>query len=220
MLEEDNNRPLWLRLILRAIPAAAITFYLIKKIIEGMEAPSYGTAFIIAGGAAMIGIVWAIAIGLPLLVRLGEKFGQLYTPSDKHFRVRPQFSIAESHAKAGRYADAIEQFRKDALRYPDELTPHARIAELLLETSRNMNAAAAELRAALPKARSAEAFAMLNNRLADLALENPEHGCDVAKVFLDDIRRRYPDTKYAHAAAERIARLEKTVLKNIVSVQP
>jgi hypothetical protein len=72
----------------------------------------------------------------------------------------------------------------------------------------------------LPKARSAEAFAMLNNRLADLALENPEHGCDVAKVFLDDIRRCYPDTKYAHAAAERIARLEKTVLKNIVSVQP
>lgn len=209
MFGDESKLPLWLRLLLRGIPAAALTFYLGWKVARGMENLNYGSAFIIAGMVGAIGIIWAIALGFPLVARFGEKMGQLYVPSDKNFRVRPEFSIAESHAKAGRYNEAIEQFRKDALQFPEETMPHIRIAELLLEHSGNSNAAAAELRAALPKARSADGFVLISNRLADLALANPEHGCDVAKVFLEGIRRRYPDTKHAKAAAERIAGLER-----------
>ncbi len=212
MFSDDSRLPLWLRLLLRGIPAAALTFYLGWKVVKGMEDLNYGSAFIIAGMVGVIGIIWAIAIGFPLVARLGEKLGQLYVPSDKNFRVRPEFSIAESRAKAGRYVEAIEQFRKDSLQFPDETMPHIRIAELLLEHTGNSNAAAAELRAALPKARSADAFVLISNRLADLALANPEHGRDVATVFLDGIRRRYPNTKHAKAAAGRIAGLERTGL--------
>jgi len=60
-----------------------------------------------------------------------------------------------------------------------------------------------ELQAALSKARSADAFALLSHRLADLTLAQPQ----TAIGHLREIERRYPGTKHAKAAAERIAKL-------------
>ena len=203
MLSDDSRLPLWLRLLLRGIPAAALTFYLVWKVVDGMKNPDYGSAFIIAGMVAAIGIIWGVAIGIPLVARFGEKCGQLYVPSDKNFRIRPEFSIAEAHAKAGRYTEAIEQFRRDIEQFPKEPMPHIRIADIQLQHFHSPAAAYVELQSALSKARSADAFALLSHRLADLTLAQPA----IAIGYLRQIERRYPGTKHAKAAAERIAGL-------------
>ena len=205
MFGGESNLPLWLRLLLRSIPAAAVTFYLVGRVTEGMQNPSYGLAFIIAGTVAAIGAVWAIAIGFPLIARFGEKCGQLYVPSDSNFRVRPEFSIAEAHAKAGRYTEAIAQFRRDIEQFTDEPMPHIRIADLLVQEFHDVPAAMTELEAALLKTRSADAFVLVSNRLADLALWQYKDGGQKAAEYIRAIEHRYPGSRHAKAATERIA---------------
>lgn len=206
MIGEERDRPLWLRLPARVAVAAVITFFLGRWVQSSMVDVSYGTAFIVAGIVVLIGIVWAVAIGFPFIERLGEKAGQLYMPSDASFRIRPEYSIAEAHAKAGRYAEAIERFRQDSEQFPNEAFPHIRIAELQVQEFHDVPAAMTELEAALPKTRSADAFVLVSNRLADLALWRYGPRCQQALDYLRQIGRRYPGTKHAKAAAERITR--------------
>ena len=54
--------------------------------------------------AIFIGFVWAIILGWPFIGAVAGKFAGFYLPSDKNFRVRPEYSIAEAKrymARAG-----------------------------------------------------------------------------------------------------------------------
>jgi len=188
---------------LRVAAAVALTIAAGYALVKGCGSSFIWNVFLIATVAVFILMTWVIAVGFPLIGWLGEKAAGIYTPSDKGFRVRPEFSIAEAHAKAGRYTEAIVQFRRDIEQFPDEPMPHIRIADIQLEHFHSPAMAFVELQAALSKARSADAFALLSHRLADLTLAQPQ----TAIGHLREIERRYPGTKHAKAAAERIAKL-------------
>ncbi len=163
-------------------------------------------AFTIVAWAALTGMLWFPFVGWPLINWLGETAGGLFMTSDKNFRVRPQYSIAEARVRQGRYADAVAAFREDIAKFPDETYPHIRIAELLREQLDDPDAALAELHAALHKATGEDAFALVAGRLADWLMEL-KNDRTAAIATLREIETRYPGTKHARLAQERIARL-------------
>jgi tetratricopeptide (TPR) repeat protein len=154
----------------------------------------------------VIGVMWALILGTAIGSRLGELAGRLWLPSDSSFRVRPEYSIAEARVKQGRYEEAIEAFRRDIEKFPKEVTPHMRIAEILIEHLHDPVNAVVELKAALPKARDVETFALVTHRLADIYAQ--QLGDSAAAVdCLNEIQRRFPKSRRARAALERAERL-------------
>lgn len=158
------------------------------------------------GWAALIVFAWAIILGPPVLRWFGGKMGNLYTPPDSQFRIRPEYSIAEGRAAVGRYREAIEQFRSDIEKFPDEVTPHVRIAEILLDQFGNVDAGIAELQTARSKAKGEDAFVLVVHRLADAYLQR-KGDATAAITCLDEILQRYPHSKHALGARHRIQSL-------------
>jgi tetratricopeptide (TPR) repeat protein len=150
-------------------------------------------------------MAWAVAVGMPVIEWVADRAaGGIYQPGDANFRVRPEFSVAEAHVKAGRYAEAIAQFRRDAEKFPDEAVPYVRIADLQLEHLHDPDAAIAELQTALTKAQGPDAVALIGNRLADLLLRH-RHDHAAAMECYRAIQHRCPGTKHARHAADRAA---------------
>ena len=149
---------------------------------------------------------WALIMGWPVLEWIGERAGGLYSPSDDESRVRPDFSVAEACVHRGEYANAIALFREYSARYPEEITPHVRIAELQMDHLLEVDAAIAELRVALAKAHADETFALVANRLADWLVQHRQDAAG-AIALMEQIQQRCPDTRYARGAAARVRRL-------------
>lgn len=153
------------------------------------------------------GVIWFVTLGWPALVAWGESWGSLFWGSDASMEVRPQFSIAEARVKQGRYAEAIVEYRKAAAQFPGEVTPHLRMAELLLERCDDPEGAIAELEAAMGIATTDDASAMIRHRLADLYVAQRGDRA-AARRLMEEIQQQFPNTKHAKAAAERLGRLE------------
>jgi hypothetical protein len=162
---------------------------------------------LLVGWLVFTGVLGLLFFGLPVVAWLGEKAGNLYAPSDNAFAVRPQYSIAEARVAQGRYVEAVAAFRADSNKFPGETYPHIRIAELLLEKLHDADAALAELQAALLKAHSEDAFVLVASRLAEWLVQLKQDRAGAVAV-LNQIEARYPGTKHARAARERLARLQ------------
>jgi len=152
-----------------------------------------------------IGLVWIILLARPLADWFGERAGRLFW-SDAGVEVQPQYSLAEARAKHGEYPEAIEAYRDYIVKYPKEMLPHMRIADIQLDHFSNAGAAMEEIRLGLAKAQTAQAFAVANFRLAELYMR---HRNDAAAALecLQDVQRRFPGTKQAQAAIQRAQRL-------------
>lgn len=184
--------------------------------------------FFIGGGRLMLGwpkypgpivplIAWLVVfilfgivmmtIWLPsILSGAGNLVAGLFWPSDKNFRIRPEYAVAEARAAQGRWEESIAAFRADIGKFPDESFPHIRIAEILVDRFKDRQGAIAELLTALSKAKSEDSFCLIARRLIDQYLADP---ADHAKAheLLRDIQGRYPETKHAKASAEMARRL-------------
>lgn len=166
----------------------------------------------LTGGAMAIGVGMVCVIGLlwaaPLAHGFAETAGGILMPSDDHFEVKPQYSIAEARVREGDYEAAIEVYHRYAELYPDDVTPHMRIAELHIERFKDPEAAIETLKQALPRAREAEPFALIHFRLADIHVA---HGGRTSEALysLREIQRVHPKTKPAAAALERASKLLK-----------
>lgn len=154
----------------------------------------------------MFGIVMMV-IWLPsILSRVADLVAGLFWPSDKNFRIRPEYGVAEARAAQGRWEESIAAFRADIVKFPEESFPHIRIAEILVDRFKDRQGAIAELVTALSKAKSEDSYCLVARRLIDLYLtDRADH--EKAHDLLRDIQARYPDTKHAKAAAEMARRL-------------
>src|SRR5437867_8096511 len=128
---------------------------------------AFGWAAIIAGGLVFIGIAAFFIFGWPLLTRIAEKLGGIYNPSEDSSRVSPQYSTAEARVKAGRYEEAIAEYRKVIEQFPVDIYGHIRIAEIAVERLNDPKLAELELLSATAKATTEEATALVAHRLAD-----------------------------------------------------
>lgn len=155
----------------------------------------------------VVGLGVAIFIGRPLAGWIGEKWGNFFwMPSDGSMDVHPDFSLAEAQVRQGHYERAIEVFRDYIVRFPKELTPHIRIADLLVEHFQDYAGAIEELKQAIAKTHAEEATALLFQRMADLHLAH-HHDTASAIACLQEIQKRFPNSPRGTAAAERAAGL-------------
>lgn len=154
------------------------------------------------------GLVVFALFGWPLLQSIGERFGSsLYTPGDDCFRLMPEYSVAEAQLKKGNYKEAVDEYRKVILEYPDDIYPHLRIAELAVKHLNDLKLAELELLSAMGKAKGEDSTALAAGRLADFyqdTLQDPARALEVMK----QLRKKIPGTKQAGLAEERIALLE------------
>jgi len=155
----------------------------------------------------------------PLIRKLGAKTSTLFMPSDEHMRIVPEYSVAEARAKKGEYRDAVDEYRKVIEKYPEDVYPHLRIAELALNHLQDHKLVETELRAAVEKAEGETSIALAAGRLADfyqLTLNDPGRALEVMKRVCEKI----PNTKEAYLATERIAALEKIVRTGVLPPKP
>ncbi len=162
------------------------------------------------------GMVVAIFYGLTLfalfgwsfLAAIGEWIGNsLYMPSDKNFQIAPEYSVAEARARVGKYLEAIDEYRKVILEYPDDIYPHLRIAEFAVKHLKDLKLAELELLSALGKAKGVDSTTLAAGRLADFyqhELQDPARALGVMK----QLREKIPGTRQAKLAEERITVLE------------
>ena len=97
-------------------------------------------------------------------------------------------SIAEARFQQGRYPEAITAFREDIAKFPEEVYPHTRIAEIQLEKLGDADAAIAEMYFALGKTQGAEAFALVAD--TDNVIVPPGMGENGPSIIVIVRRRR------------------------------
>lgn len=149
-----------------------------------------------------------LLFGIPLLQKAGEKAAGLYLPDDSHFRIVPEYSTAEARVKVGRYADAVDEYRKVIAQYPNDIYPHMRIAELALNHLRDVRLAELELLTAFAKASAEDATVLAAGRLADL-YQHTLHESARAIDVMRQLQARLPATKHVLGAQQRIDALEQ-----------
>ena len=185
--------------IIRILLAIVIGVYLVRF-------AGFSPLLVIVG--VIYGVILFLMFGLPLIRRAGEGASQLFWPDDSHFRVMPEYSVAEARVKQGQYAAAVEEFQKVIVQYPDDVYAHLRIAELAVEHLHDLKLAELELISAVSKAEGKDTTALAAGRLADFyqtTLQDPARALAVMK----QLREKTPGTKQAKLAEERIAALER-----------
>jgi hypothetical protein len=159
--------------------------------------------------AVLMGFATIVLWGWTFLSWVGDKVASMFWPSDKDFRIRPEYSIAEARAAQGRWEESIAAFRVDIEKFPEEAFPHTRIADILLERFQDRQGAMVELQAAMDKTKSDEAYYLIARRLVELHLRDPDRdGREQACALLREVQQRFPETKQAKAAAEMLANLD------------
>lgn len=157
--------------------------------------------------------------GLPLVRKIGEKSSGLFMPSDADIRIAPEYSVAEARVNAGKYQEAVDEYRKVAVEHPDDIYPHLRIADLMLKHLNDTKTAELELLSAFTKANGEYTTSLAAGRLSDfyqLTLHDPARALEVMK----QLRVKIPGTKQAKLAEERIAILERIVIQGEAVSEP
>jgi tetratricopeptide (TPR) repeat protein len=191
----------WLSLILRVLIAVGLGIFLLRFV---------GVSLLLPVVAVLYGGILFLLFGIPLLRRAGEGASQLFWPDDSHFRVMPEYSLAEARFKEGQYEQAAEEFQKIIVQYPDDVYPHLRVAELAVAHLHDYKLAELALLSAVAKAEGEHTSALAAGRLADFyqqTLHDPERAVQVMK----QLKEKLAGSKHAKLVDERIATLEKMV---------
>ncbi len=130
----------------------------------------------------------------------------LWAASDDNYRVEPQYSIAKARIAAGRFEDAIQEFRNAMSLYPDDLNVHFYIADVFANHLNQPLDALAELDAGQRRSRDPEKIARFVLRRAEIHLEN-RHDPGNAALEIETYLAQHPK-------AEAAVRLNK-MLKEI-----
>lgn len=153
--------------------------------------------------AMVYGLILFGLFGFSVIRRFAERFGALYEPDDKHFRIMPEYSTAEARVKDGRYEQAIEEFRKVIAQHPGDIYAHLRIAQLAVEKLNDLALAEMELMSAVAKASTEDSVVMAHHRLADF-YEHTRHDGARAIAVMRQLQARLPSTKHRLGAQQRI----------------
>jgi tetratricopeptide (TPR) repeat protein len=196
---------------LRWLLAVGVGFFLFRwaiSVMNGAGGFRPDLAFEIMIALLFYGVFLFLLFGRSTITKIADQFTGLYWPDDSHFRVMPEYSVAEARVKQGQYAAAVEEFQKVIVQYPDDVYAHLRIAELAVEHLHDLKLAELELISAVSKAEGKDTTALAAGRLADFyqtTLQDPARALAVMK----QLRKKIPGTKQAKLAEERIAALER-----------
>jgi tetratricopeptide (TPR) repeat protein len=193
-------------LIIRIVVAVVLGGYLIRWA---------GFSPLLPIVAVPYGLLLWVLFGIPFIRRVGDAAASIYTGDDTRILIMPEYGVAEARVGEGKYEEAIDEYRKVILEYPDDIYPHLRIAELAVKHLNDVKLAELELLSAMGKAKGEDTTALAAGRLADFyqhTLQDPARALEVMK----QLRERIPGTKQARLAEERIVLLESIAHGGVV----
>ncbi len=169
--------------------------------------------------AARIGGPWlplfilipALPIGLLLAPSIGrfmvKPVTDAWTGGDDVAELKPFYFVAEGHRRQSQFPEAIAEARKQLEKFPGDVTGYMLVAAIQAEDMRDLPAAAATVEEllALPDLPQQAAASALH-AMADWQLQ-VGRDTEAARVALERIVGLFPDSQFAHAAQQRIARL-------------
>lgn len=156
-----------------------------------------------AAFGVVLGIIWAPHLG----ALIAKPLTSFYDGGDAEVELRPFYSIARAKQKRGHYADAIGEVHKQLERFPEDYEGWMLLAEIYGDNLKDHAQAQTCLAEILRhKGHAPKNVVFTLNRSADWHLA---HAADreAARVALEEIVRRFPDSEFAHTASQRVAHL-------------
>ena len=162
-----------------------------------------GGPFLIVFMAVVLSPIWSPHIG----EWLAKPLTGLYDGGDREIEPKPYYSIARSLRMKGKFPEAVVEIRKQLNRFPNDMEGAMLLAGIQAEDLKDLPGAEITLRNfcdshGAPPKQAAAAF----TQLADWHLKLAQDA-DAARVALEKIIARFPDTELSLQAAQRIAHL-------------
>ncbi|MGN6386741.1 MAG: hypothetical protein ACTHMT_10935 [Verrucomicrobiota bacterium] len=159
---------------------------------------------IAAAVGVVLGIIWAPSLG----AIIAKPLTSFYDGGDAMIEDRPFYSISRAKQKQGRYQEAIADVKVQLMKFPQDYEGWMLLAEVHGDSLKD-NAAAQECIEELfhhnpPHTMKNLAFSL--NRSADWHLSLASDR-EAARGSLQRILDLFPDSEFAHHAAQRIAHL-------------
>lgn len=157
--------------------------------------------------ASILGIMW-----VPTMVSLlSGPMGGLYDGGSSEVDPAPFYSLAEGKRRQGLFGEAIQEIDKQLEKFPDDPPGVLLRATIQAEDMHDLPAAKATVEQFLEQAElTPQSVASCLQALADWQLQF-DRDIGAARASLQRIVHLFPDSQAAHAAEQRIARLEGTV---------
>ncbi len=185
---------------------SGVVFIILVIVGLNIRRMGYAGAFIGPIVAAIFGIFLGILWAPHLGALIAKPFTSLYDDGDAEPELRPLYSIARAKQKRGLYQNAIAEVRKQLERFPTDYEGWMLLAEIHGDHLKDIP----EAQRCVAEILSHEGHSPRNvvyalNRSADWHLELGDR--DAAREALELIPRRFPNSEFAHTAAQRIAHL-------------
>jgi len=164
--------------------------------------PGVGPALTSPLLVALYWIVVAVFVAPPMARLLSEKLlGSVF--GERAGKITREYSKAKGLAAQGRFEEAIEEFRRGLEKEPDNVMLRLEIAEIYSREMKDYRGAISELEECLKLNLGETQGASILNRMADL-YEINLGDTEAAVAALRTIRERWPGTRLAERAQERI----------------
>src|SRR5262245_59807589 len=193
------------RLILKWIVSGLIIVFFLAPVGASLTTTGRAGAFMvpfIAAGGMLLALIWTPNIA----GWFGSKFENLYTGGDAAVDPEPFYSIAHARRKQGRYAEAVEEVRKQLARFPEDVAGQFLLAEIQAENLHDLAAARETLLNLCDQpGQEPKNIAMALMTLSDWHLKF-DKDVELARQAIQSIIDRLPGTEQALWAEQRLAR--------------
>src|SRR5437899_3774625 len=165
------------------------------------------SALLIPGICAVFGIALGITWGPHWGAIMAKPFTAMFDGGDTPPDPKPFYSVAFARRKQGRYQEAIKEIQQQLERFPDDFTGQIALAQIQAEDLNDLAGAQQIIqRICSQEGHTPSQLSGALMQLADWQLKYWQDP-DSAREALEEIRGRFPDSEYAHVAAQRIAHL-------------
>lgn len=158
-------------------------------------------------GILLLGVPLALVIGYFARGWFANQFMGLLVPDDNEdYRVEPQYSIAKARIAAGRFEDAIQEYRNAMSLYPKDLNVHFHIADVYVNHLQEPLDALQELDFGQRRTRDPEKKAEFVSRKAEIHLQNRRDPGNAA-FEIESFLAQYPKAKASIFLNERLKQI-------------
>jgi tetratricopeptide (TPR) repeat protein len=165
------------------------------------------SAFIAVADCMIAGLVLFITWRQDIGSLVAKPFTSLYDGGDVEIEPRPFYSIARARQKQAKYAEAVDEIRKQLERFPTDFEGQMFMAEIQAQDLKDLAAAEATIQNLCAQPGHAPkniAFALYS--LGDWHLKYAQDR-EAARQAFEQVVVLLPDTEFALTASQRIAHL-------------
>ncbi len=167
----------------------------------------FAIAFIVAGLAAIVGILLGIIWAPEFGNMIARPFVNLFMGSSEAEAPKPLYSAAQARRNQGKLTEAIAEIRAQLERFPDDVQGWMMLAEIQARDLRQFDQGAATITTFIAREGQSPQLIVLGlSRLADWHLEL-RHDYAAAREILERIVANYPHLPQSRAAHQRLAHI-------------